>query len=102
MDTRQRLVVCAAILHRESGTLICGARHGNCLNSAVHFGVYDGKKWELGFVDRDNVFMTRVEAWKVADAAGQIRRPHGWERHYDSVRTPNIGDEGLLFSENLY
>ena len=103
MDNRQRLVVCAAILNRESGALLCGPRHGHCLNSAVALGVYkEGEKWECGFVDRDNVYMTRAEAWKVADAAGQIRRPSGWERHYDSVRPPNVGDEGLLFSENLY
>jgi hypothetical protein len=57
---------------------------------------------ECGFVDQDNVFMSRAEAWKVADAAGQIRRPTGLEKNYDSHRAPNIGDEGLLFSENLY
>jgi hypothetical protein len=58
--------------------------------------------WECGFIDQHQVFLTRAEAWKVADAAGQIRRPSGFERNYNNQRRPNVGDEGLLFSENLY
>lgn len=98
----QRLVVCAAVRHKEWDITICGPRHGNCLNIAIQHVCGKGEQWECGFVDQDNVFMTRAEAWKVADAAGQIRRPTGYERHYNNHRQPNIGDEGLLFSENLY
>ena len=100
-----RLIVCAAIQHKETGLVICGVRHGNCLNSVTKYGIDyipNGNMWECGFVDQDNVFLTRAEAWKVADAAGQIRRPTGYERDYNSQRPPNVGDEGLLFSENLY
>ena len=56
---------------------------------------------ECGFVDQDNVFMTRLEAWAVADKAGQIRRVSGWEKEYNP-RSANTGDSELLFSENLY
>lgn len=104
----QRLVVCAAIRSRATGTIVCGPRHGNCLNAAVRFGLYDpgtgngGEVWECGFVDAHGAFMDRAEAWRVADAVGQIRRPTGHERHYENQRRAGIGDEGLLFSENLY
>ena len=98
-------MVCAAIRHRVTGEVVCGPRHGHCLNTAARYGIspeYTGTTWECGFVDRDNKFMTRAEAWKVADAAGQIRRPRGFERDYIDQRPPNVGDEGELFSENLY
>lgn len=101
-----RLVVCAAIRHRETGEIVCGARHGDCLNAAIRYGLdsipMDSETWECGFIDQDRKFLTRAEAWKVADAAGQIRRPRGFEKNYDNQRKPNIGDDGLLFSENLY
>lgn len=98
-----RLVVCAAIRSRKTGMIICGARHGNCLNQSNRLGLgCSSKEWECGFVDQDNEFMSRKEAWAVADAAGQLRRPTGFERHYKSHRQPGVGDVGLLFSENLY
>ena len=100
-----QVIVCAAIHNRTTGRIVCGPRHGDCLNSVIEFGIDpnpDGKVWECGFVDQDNNFLSRVEAWKVADARGQIRRPTGWEQHFDHCRKPGLGDEGLLFSENLY
>jgi len=100
-----RLVICAAVKNRETGVMICGPRHGECFNSVIDLGIDKqphGDIWECGFVDQDNVFMSRKGAWKVADAAGQIRRPTTFERDYKSHRRANVGDEGLLFSENLY
>ena len=100
-----RLIVCAAIRNNKTGVIVCGPRHGNCINSVIEYGVDtnpDGAVWICGFVDQHNEFLTRAEAWKVADAAGQIRRPTTWERDYESQRVPGIGAEGLLFSENLY
>ena len=100
----QRLVVCAAIRHVTTSIIICGARHGNCLNAVHHYTaeIPTSELWECGFVDQDNQFMSRAEAWLVADAAGQIRRPHGFEKDYRSQRPAGVGDTGLLFSENLY
>lgn len=100
-----RIVVCAAIKHKQKGFLICGPRHGDCLNTANRHGLekdFGSETWQCGFVDQNFEFMSREEAWKVADAAGQIRRPLGWEKNYDSIRPAGIGDEGMLFSENLY
>jgi len=101
----QRQVVCAAVRNKDTGVQVCGARHGHCLNAVMRYGLDacpSGQIWICGFVDQENVFMTREEAWKVADAAGQIRRPTGYERDYESQRPANVGDEGMLFSENLY
>ena len=99
-----KVIACAAIKNIKTGLIICGVRHGDCLNFAMGTGIdpCPGKAWECGFCDQDRNFLSRKEAWKVADAAGQIRRPTGFERDFNSQRTPNIGDEGMLFSENLY
>lgn len=100
-----RLVVCAAIRNRKTSLVVCGVRHGDCLNFVAnldHDGLELGNDWECGFVDQERVFMTREEAWKVADGAGQIRRPTGFEQHYNNRRFAHVGDEGMLFSENLY
>lgn len=99
-----QLVVCAAIRHQETGFIICGPRHGDCLNTASRFGMGDSSNatWECGFADQSGTFLTRSEAWVVADKAGQIRRPSGFELHYGYHRKANIGDSSLLFSENLY
>lgn len=100
-----QLIVSAAIRnYKNPDLIICGARHGNCLNLVNRLGLDapTSENWECGFVDQHNKFLTRTEAWVVADRAGQIRRPRGLERNYDSHRKPNVGDEGMLFSENLY
>lgn len=99
-----RLVVCAAVKHKDTGVVICGARHGDCINFLISskLDINPGPEWECGFVDQYNEFMTRSEAWKVADKAGLIRRPSGWEQDFSKQRAANIGDEALLFSENLY
>jgi hypothetical protein len=47
------------------------------------------RPWEQGFIDQRGEFMTREEAHKVATKSGQIIRRCG-------------GDDGRLFSENLY
>lgn len=100
-----RIVVYSAVRHKDTGVMVRGVRHGDYLNDVIRFGIDDhlnGETWECGFVDQDNKFMSREEAWKVADAAGQIRRPFGFEKDYNNQREPSISDEGLLFSENLY
>lgn len=54
----------------------------------------DGKRpseWmsaEQGFIDQDGKFCSRQKAWKIAEAAGQIRN-QSWTK-------------GTLFSEDLY
>lgn len=49
-------------------------------------------KSEAGFVDNFGNFLTRTEAWKVAEAAGQILYRVGGD----------TANGGTLYSENLY
>jgi hypothetical protein len=86
-----RMVVCAA--NRIGDLIICGARHYDDVMRPIFKMLPDPHKHsdvEQGFVDQRGVFLTREEAWIVADAAGQIRRRVGGD------------DGGVLYSENLY
>ena len=101
-------IVCAAIKIKD--LIICGPRHGDCINTAIAVGVYpngedqteEESKVILGFVDQEQEFYTREEAWVIADKMGEIRRPTGWEADFSKTRPPNVGDKKLLFSENLF
>lgn len=76
--------------------IVCAANRVKSNHSIIHLGVRhcdrfmpDGRDCEQGFIDNRGEFLTREEAWPVALAAGQIFRRVG-------------GDEGRLYSENLY
>lgn len=86
----ERVIVCAANRDRESGRVVLGLRHWD--GFMTKFLDTDVGNVEQGFVDNKGNFLSRTEAWKVADAAGQIRRTVGG----------NEKDGGTLFSENLY
>lgn len=100
----RRWIVCAAMLMKD-GLIVPGVRHFSPEMRLVLERIY-GEDYHLqvdkqGFVDQMGEFIARVDAWKLADANGQIRRPTGWEDG-NCPRKAGIGDEGLLFSENLY
>lgn len=102
-DDSVRVIVCPAIRARDTGVVLCGLHHGTCMGQAINLGLKkEGQRWDIGFIDNKGVFVDRKEAWKIADAAGQIRRPTGWEKDYSQARPAGVGDDGLLFSENLY
>lgn len=91
-----RVVVCAA--NRYQNRIVLGARHFDRVMHA-HIDLLPSiampdyaSQWEQGFIDQHGIFMNRTEAWKVAEAAGQIRRRVGGD----------TADGGTLFSENLY
>jgi hypothetical protein len=101
VNNKQRVVVCAANRTKDGKRMVCGARHwdsamrGQVCNtnwfSIKLFGRLP-KRWrgaEQGFIDQFGVFMTREEAWVVAEAAGQIK----FGRDYS---------KGTLYSEDLY
>lgn len=89
-DPRQ-LIVSAAALSPE-GLVVMSVRHGDSL----FYGVLDRTinereyyyDWKQGFVTNTRVFLTRQEAWIVAERQGQIRNP-------DHIK-------GRLHSEHLY
>lgn len=92
-DRTQRLVVCAANQYGEHFMFI-GVRHFCPLMRKNMEGKdipWMREKFgeTQGFIDQHGIFMTRKEAWTVAEAAGQIRFRCG-------------GDGEKLFSENLY
>jgi hypothetical protein len=99
-----RRIVCAANCRRADGLIVCGARHWDKLMrgqiNAMGGGTFAG--WDQGFVDQFGDWIDRKEAWKIADAQGQIMRPTGHETGRLIPRAANIGDDGYLFSENLY
>lgn len=97
-------IVCAANLHNngERGEFILiGPRHcDSTMREQLSIykvvlsehGVEPSIKVEQGFIDQFGDFHTRQEAWKIAEANGQIYRRCG-------------GDDangGTLYSENLY
>lgn len=85
----RRRVVCAAIRNMRED-VICGARHfDDTMRQQIIMSAADWSVAEQGFIDQYGEFLTREEAHKVATDAGQIVRRCG-------------GDEGRLFSENLY
>ena len=89
----EQRVVCAA--NQVEGTIICGVRHYDNIMCPLHriiekFTTDDTV--EQGFVDNRGKFLTRTEAWKVAEKANQIIRRVGGD----------TANGGTLYSENLY
>lgn len=97
-------IVSAAMLMQD-GLIVPGVRHFSLDMRAVLHRIYgDGyhlKVREQGFIDTHGNFLDRQEAWKRADATGQICvfNPVGSER---IPQPANQNENGTLFSENLY
>lgn len=85
MSDKRQVIVCAAN-QEPSGNLILGVRHCDMI---MHSHRTDLRHTEQGFIDNFGNFLTREQAWVVAEAAGQIKYRVG-------------GDTKRLFSENLY
>lgn len=74
--------------------VVAGARHHDGVMNPVLKKLYDlgfvrAEENSQGFIDQHGKFYTRSEAWAVAQANDQIIRRVG-------------GDDGCLYSENLY
>lgn len=74
----------------ESGFVICGWRHFNCMHLCKAIG-FDFKKFDSqgkviqGFLTSDNLFVDRTEGAEIAINAGQVKE-----------------DVDVLYSEDLY
>ena len=97
VSAAERFVVGTPLTPSIQPIVVCCVRHNDMLINHVlevtipMLSMTDTKS-ESGFVDNRGNFLTRTEAWKVAEAAGQILYRCG-------------GDEtngGTLYSENLY
>lgn len=86
----KQYIVCAA--HKKENRIITGARHYDSI-ICQQIELTEGYDWwagaEQGFIDQNGNFLTREDALKIAMENNQIRRRCG-------------GDDGQLFSENLY
>lgn len=84
-------IVCAANRSKNTGRIICGARHHDTIMREQIKASEGRDEWvnsDQGFIDQYGRFWNREDAWKIAEKQGQIRR---------QVSTP-----GTLYSENLY
>jgi hypothetical protein len=96
----EQRIVCAANKDINTGNIVLGIRHYDSFQ-CQHMKSWGlrGFSWksnetEQGFIDNRGQFLTREEAWLVAETAGQIIRRVGGDMSEDGV--------GKLFSENLY
>ncbi|MBK5570111.1 hypothetical protein [Ensifer sp. SSB1] len=97
MRTERRVV--SAAIRAADGSVLLGVRHYSPDMHAQIEQRRDGWKFEnrldydQGFVDQHGVFMSRYEAYAVAEAAGQIRYPEACGQGLDGPK---------LYSEGLY
>jgi len=96
-NDKVRRVVCAAI-RSAGGDLLLGIRHyGKDMHEQID-ARRDSTRFkhrydpDQGFVDQYGVYMTREEAYEVAQAAGQIIHP---EACGDGLDGPKLYSEGL-------
>jgi len=91
IDKSNPWVVCAA-MKMNDGSLVLGVRHFSPdMRATMKLAYGDGyhlKVSEQGFVDQFGQFLTREEAWVIAEKNGQIRY--------------RVSSAGTLYSENLY
>lgn len=88
----QNRIVCAANKY-PNGMVVPGVRHMDRLMVDIlrRCSRIDSNTQPIeGFLDKFGIFHNRREAWKIAEAAGQIVRRVGGD------------DRGVLYSENLY
>ena len=83
-------VVCAANRNKDSGRIICGARHWDNIMRSQKLDTEDFNRWDQGFINQFGEFLTREEAWDIAEKQKQIRHLCYEKQH------------GYLYSENLY
>jgi len=83
-------IVCAANRHKESGRIVCGARHWDNVMRSQKLESETFNNWDQGFINQFGEWLNREEAWVIAEEQGQIRN-----LCYDK-------QTGYLFSENLY
>lgn len=75
----------------DRGLVFCGWRHGQCIYTAVSItGLRQCESGESiqGFLTNKNKFVTREEAWIIAERENQIIK--------------QSGGHGTLYSEDLY
>jgi hypothetical protein len=89
----------------KDGLIVPGARHYSpemrTVLRRIYGPDYKFQVREQGFIDAKGNFLSRVDAWRIADHYGQILEydPQTQEK---TLRPPRQGDSQELFSEQLY
>lgn len=112
MNQNKHYIVCSAVYYQypevypfqpfniETGFVICGLRHPNCLNTFHNVLVATkkrdgntnhsiGTKQVQGFLTSQNLFVDRQEGYLIAKEAGQLENK-------------KVHVEGTLFSEDIF
>ena len=103
-------IVCSAVKYKE--LIVHGRRHGDAfttMEKLMQQEAYKSIKAEditSGFIDQYGEFHDRKSAWKIAEAAGQIKYGKGTSEAEILIRTEDGGwkykGEPLLISEHLF
>lgn len=102
----ERRIVCAAnrfTFADGNQLVVTGVRHWDPLMHAQVRVLEQAGKWDIvekeeqGFVDNKGMFLSREEAWVVAQDAGQVLTLVG-SQHASRLDDPS----NKLYSENLY
>ena len=96
------MILAAAIkLHIEAtgeDVTLCGARHGDVFQQLKLLG-FEAKKGyeevEQGFIDHNNTFLTREEAFEHAKACGQLCAKIIYDREHGGVGGKKLISEDL-------
>lgn len=89
------MIICAAIKHIPTGAVFGGIRHGLIHESMRGAGIWPHNKDIIeGFLDSENNFYDRTEAFKHALKCGQLSMATRWYKRDNR--------EIELYSEDLY
>jgi hypothetical protein len=95
-NLEKRRIICAAVRSRSTSKVVIGLHYYDTfMLSAMtveDFPSYEDRG-ERGFIDQHGVFLTPTEAWKVAEAAGQIL----FKGHSDLQSSDTLGPSNLYW-----
>lgn len=89
------MIICAAIKDTRTGVVFGGIRHSDIYEALNKMGIsLKDKEFIEGFLDSNNNFLTRVEAFQEVKKTGQIS--------YTARMAKELERDNLLYSEDLY
>lgn len=89
------MIICAAIRDARTGAVFGGIRHGFIYENIRYFGISIPKEFMIeGFLDNNDKFYDRFEAFEYAKQCGQIST--------STLQLKIQEREAELYSEDLY
>lgn len=92
-ESNKAEIILISAIKLQDGNIICGYRHSDCIDIANEYVAQSINRENCicGFLTSKNRFVTRKEAFKIAQSQKQI-----WHKLHDGV------EENILVSEDLY